>query len=456
MKLKSREPLKGMGQAVAKRTVFREDETWQDVARRVAEGNCSLHPTGAKDLEEFRGRIAEASILMSGRHLQHGDENQKKRPLEVYSNCTTSATSFMKFNLLLNGAGVGRAYDDNMMLVNWDYMPKVRAVLSLHHPDYNERYDSAEAVIAGIEATQRPGSYSIFEVEDSREGWAKVVEILEVATWRKTERSKTYVFDFSKVRPEGSPIGGMQDRPSSGPVAFMRAIYDICRHVKGRNMPLWKQAIFVDHFMAKAVVVGGARRAARIATKYWKDEGAFDFCTLKVDNPETLWSANYSLAVDEEFWTDVSNKEGVAWKLFLHATKSAYTNLTGEPGFVNHDLFSTNMTGIEVYKDGEWSSDNRYKLEETTKFYHTKLFKAFKKNKVKVIPNPCIAGDTVVAVADGRGDRTIKELATIGEDVPVYCVDNKGKLTVRTMRNPRVTGHNKKIYQSQFRGKLFC
>ena len=60
--------------------------------------------------------------------------------------------------------------------------------------------------------------------------------------------------------------------------------------------------------------------------------------------------------------------------------------------------------------------------------------------------NPCLTGDTLVAVADGFGDRTIKELADAGKDIPVYCEDYAGKLSIRTMRNPRITG-TKKVYE---------
>ena len=51
---------------------------------------------------------------------------------------------------------------------------------------------------------------------DSREGWAKAVEKLEVMAFN--ERSdEVLIIDFSGVRPRGAPIGGMQDRPASGP-----------------------------------------------------------------------------------------------------------------------------------------------------------------------------------------------------------------------------------------------
>jgi hypothetical protein len=55
--------------------------------------------------------------------------------------------------------------------------------------------------------------------------------------------------------------------------------------------------------------------------------------------------------------------------------------------------------------------------------------------------NPCTVGDTLVYLADGRGHVPIKQLAEEGADVPVFCIDRRGFLTVRMMRNPRVTGY---------------
>jgi len=60
--------------------------------------------------------------------------------------------------------------------------------------------------------------------------------------------------------------------------------------------------------------------------------------------------------------------------------------------------------------------------------------------------NPCLTGETIVAVADGKGDKTIKELADAGLDVPVYCLDNNDNVTIRTMRHPRWTG-KKQVYK---------
>ena len=64
-----------------------------------------------------------------------------------------------------------------------------------------------------------------------------------------------------------------------------------------------------------------------------------------------------------------------------------------------------------------------------------------------VTTNPCVVGNTNVYVADGRGNVSIKELSEQGDDVPVFCYDKNGEVCVRTMRNPRITGYNEKIYK---------
>jgi len=61
--------------------------------------------------------------------------------------------------------------------------------------------------------------------------------------------------------------------------------------------------------------------------------------------------------------------------------------------------------------------------------------------------NPCITGDTLVAVADGRNSVSIKQLAEEGNDIPVYCLNDKEKIEIQLMRNPRITGYNVPIYE---------
>lgn len=64
--------------------------------------------------------------------------------------------------------------------------------------------------------------------------------------------------------------------------------------------------------------------------------------------------------------------------------------------------------------------------------------------------NPCLTGDTLVAVADGRGYVSFEQLANEGEDVDVYCSDNEGIVRVRTMRNIRITGFKEETISVHF------
>ena len=105
---------------------------------------------------------------MSGRHLQHGDEFQPSRTQEIHTNCATSPTSFALFYLLLNGSGVGRCYDDDMMLVNWDNAPTVRCVIDDAHPNFcNESLRDASHKYG------KPDGYVQFIVPASRD-WSTV------------------------------------------------------------------------------------------------------------------------------------------------------------------------------------------------------------------------------------------------------------------------------------------
>lgn len=61
--------------------------------------------------------------------------------------------------------------------------------------------------------------------------------------------------------------------------------------------------------------------------------------------------------------------------------------------------------------------------------------------------NPCLTGDTMVAVADGRGYVSFKDLANDGKDVPVFTLDDNGIIKSAWMRRPRLTGTQMPIYK---------
>jgi adenosylcobalamin-dependent ribonucleoside-triphosphate reductase len=312
--------------------------------------------------------------------------------MEVFTNCSTAATSFALFYLLLNGSGVGRSYDDELVAVDWAEAPDILLYLSPEHADSphtpaeevlfaaelelpckdleEARSSLSEELLASL--SDVPVGATVFRVPDSREGWAQAVELLEAAAFRGA-RGETIVFDLSDVRRKGAPIHGMQNRPASGPVSMLRALSSVHRLVIGPartgSLALWEQAMVVDHVLSVEVQVGGARRAARMATKSWRDPGIFRFIRCKSE--AGLWTANNSVMVDAEFWRRVHEGAGGdaedslsahAAAVFQEATRCAYTN--GEPGFINGDRLEDHRTGTAwekpVYEDGRDFCSTRY------------------------------------------------------------------------------------------------
>ncbi|PWC28365.1 recombinase [Pseudoroseomonas aestuarii] len=438
---------RGMGLAVGRRTVFRpeDQEDFGRVAERVSTGNIGLLGAGgALEVERARLRnaIATGALLTSGRHLQHGDAAQPGRNMEVFTNCATAIASFAEFYLLLNGSGVGRAYDDALITTDWGQAPALGLYLAPDHADYPQ--DAAALCRFGIElnllpwgtgpeqfgpeaeATVRgflaetllpsldglPEGAVLHRVEDSREGWAKAIEVLEAMAFR-AERGRTLVIDLSGIRPGGSPIKGMQGRPSSGPISLLRGLINIRRHViepartrdpEGEALQPWEQALLVDHHLSVEVQVGGARRAARMATKSWRDPGIRRFIRAKSEGG--LWTANHSVMVDREFWQRLREGDGAdpltaqARMVFEEVTACAYIN--GEPGFINGDLLEDHRTGSAwdkpVHEDGRDFRSARYQVDAAAGLLAEASRRAAQA-RFPVTTNPC--GEITLHVTGG-------------------------------------------------------
>ena len=473
----------GMGQAVAERTILRkkpngEWENWHDVANRVAMGNSLLCPKENDKDREFRllkKHIAKASLLMSGRHLQHGDEKQPERNMEVFTNCATSSTSFLLFYLLLNGSGVGRCYDDDMILVDWNNAPQLRCVLAESHPDFD--YSAHTSLRDGKHKYGQGANTLWYEIPDSREGWAQALELWENATFEKIHKDKMLVLDFSKIRGKGSPIGGMQNRPASGPISLLNA-FEKCATIKDAGMEPWRQAMYVDHYMAECVLVGGARRAARMSTKTWKDKTILDFITVKRPieyiglnmedivqyNKESayppmgfLWSSNNSVTTDKEFWDKLNIKRGDtkyndeltkhARGVFKLLTEAAYADGTGEPGILNSDMLVQNDEGWDDLNRGDYAGSKKYQLREDTQILMSRLAKRAKKKKYHTITNPC--GEIALNVLGGFcviADVVPFHADTLDEAEEAFRVATRALLRVNLMNsiyNKEVTRTNR-------------
>jgi hypothetical protein len=423
----------GMGVAVARRTVFRPEdrECFGRVADRVAEGNMALldRPLSGSELVErarLRNAIATGALITSGRHLQHGDAGQPGRNMELFTNCATAIASFAKFYLLLNGSGVGRAYDDELIAVDWANAPQVMLRLDPSHQDFPRDVAGFRALAGELGITEadddvlvariraaicadRPEGGTHLLIDDSREGWAKAVELLEGMTFAGSADT-TLFLDFSSIRPRGAPIAGMQGRPASGPISLMRGFINIRDHViaparRADAVAPWEQALLVDHFLSLEVQVGGARRAARMATKSWRDAGIFRFIRAKSEGG--LWTANNSVMVDQEFWSVMRGGAARQDVLAQHAravfdevTRCAYIN--GEPGFINGDKLEDHRTGQAwdkpVFADGRDFRSDRYRADHGAALLGA-LAQRAQSARFPATTNPC--GEIVLHVTGG-------------------------------------------------------
>lgn len=273
------------------------DGTYQSWAERVSEvvdGNFLLdprvHDAKNKDAPVVKewARTKELAVAgvfaTSGRHLQHGDHDQPGRKLELFSNCATALFSFVLLRQLLSGAGVGRDYSAVCCRVDWSKMPDVRLVLDEAHPDFSpDRFQGALEPLREARHKYDSNSEGVrwFTVEDSREGWAHIVEILETAAWQEKHKDKLFIFDFSNVRCNGSPIAGMQNRPASGPLPLMDAIAKVYS-IKHAGMKPWKQSLYIDHYLAACVHFGGARRCLPAGTIVATDRGGVAIENIKI------------------------------------------------------------------------------------------------------------------------------------------------------------------------------
>jgi ribonucleotide reductase alpha subunit len=235
---------------------------------------------------------------------------------------------------------------------------------------------------------------------DSKEGWGNLAKEMIVTSMTGGGCG----IEFSDVRPRGASISD-QKGECPGPVELMKLI-DSC---------------------AKPVRAGGQRRVALMFSLDLDHPDVVEFLDAKLEKGQ-LTHANVSVrskrtkqfikAVKEDgdwelSWKGKHKKTIKAKELWNKIVTNAYNS--AEPGFLNWEMVE-NESNISYIED-------------------------------LVTTNPCSVGETYVAVADGRDHVTFKQLTEEGKDVAVYCLDSKGDVVIRTMRNPRVTGYNKEIFK---------
>lgn len=302
-------------------------ETWDECVDRVRD----MHLRKFRKLSEFDQQtianafeyVREKKVLPSARSLQYAGEAIEKNNVRIFNCATRHIDSIRAFGeyffMLLSGCGVGVGISKRYL----DKLPEYA------EPTYNK---------------------VVYTVLDSIEGWSESLEVL-LDSWLRT--GDDIIFDYSQVRPKGSPLktsGGV----APGPEGLQAAHNKIQRVLEESYRNFHKRMRTIDAYdilmhVADAVLSGGVRRSAVLVAFDRDDE---DMMTAKSgnwhkENPQRARSNN-SVVLRRDRVTQADINE------FIEHTRGH-----GEPGYIfadaNDALF--NPCGeagfIPVLEDGE-------------------------------------------------------------------------------------------------------
>lgn len=224
-------------------------------------------------------------------------------------------------------------------------------------------------------------------------------------------------FDISTIRPRGLSTANAAGT-TDGIAVFMERFSNTCREVaQGGRRGALMISISVSHYEIETFInikkdlkkVTGANISIRLSDEFMN--------AVKNDTDFTLqWPVEVPL---EQAKITKTVKAKDIWNQIIDA---AWTS--AEPGLLFWDTAKKN-TPSDAYDSKGYGSQST---------------------------NPCLTADTLIAVADGRGFVSIGDLANEGKDIPVYACDDSGKIIIKTMRNPRLTGKNMPVYKVTIEG----
>jgi ribonucleotide reductase alpha subunit len=251
-----------------------------------------------------------------------------------------------------------------------------------------------------------------------------------------------YGINCSFIRPRGSFIHGIGVE-TPGAVKYME-LFDKSSEIITEGSGLSASS----NKNAK----GKIRKGAMMVSLECNHPDIIEFITAK-QTPGRLTKFNMSVSVSNAFMDKITGKDtDDNWDLWFPDTTFEKYKEEWDGDF---NKWKNKNYPIKVYRtiSAKWLWDlimqSTYSRAEPGILF---IDRANENNPLNYIDriittNPCLTGETKVAVADGRGEVTLKELADAGKDVPVFCLDDEKRVTIRMMRNPRVTGFNQPIFK---------
>ena len=252
-----------------------------------------------------------------------------------------------------------------------------------------------------------------FIVPDSREGWVKLLGRVLKAHFYSGE---SFTYSCVLLRSKGAPIksfGGL----SSGPEVLcdgIKKISSVINKKAGRKIST-VDALDIMNIIGQIVVSGNVRRSAQIALGDCNDD-------------EYLRAKRWDLGGIPN-WRCYSNNS-----VICNDIKDILDNDNFWQGYMgNGEPYG--LINLKLSKECGRLGETQYPDPNVQGY------------------NPCFSGDTLIAVADGRGAVPIKDLAAEDKDVPVYSVNQEsGEVSIKWGRNPRITGKNMKLLRVHFGG----
>lgn len=219
-------------------------------------------------------------------------------------------------------------------------------------------------------------------------------------------------FDLSTIRPKGLPAANAA-RTTDGLGVFMERYSNTCREV-----------------------AQGGRRGALMLTISVHHPEVLTFVNIK-RNRELVTGANVSVRMTNEFMNAVKN--GAKYQQRFPVDPNV-------PHIIEQEVDAREVWLNIVKAMRDCSEPGMLFWDAIQERSPADAYAAFGYGTVST--NPCIIGDTLIAVADGRNAVTIRQLVLEGQDVPVYSTDPQtGQVQIKWGRNPRLTKQAAEVWR---------
>jgi len=391
----------GLGELVYMRTYSRikddgKNEMWWETVQRVVEGTYNMQKKhierydlgwnawqAQRSAQEMYDRIFNMKFLPPGRGLWSMGTSltEEKGLYAALNNCAFVSTVNLKDDL---SKPFTFLMDASMVGVGVGFDTK-----------------GANSFI--VRGPKEDRINEVYVIPDSREGWVESLRRLLDSYFLGIAPVE---FDYSEIRGSGEPIKGFGG-VSSGPEP-LKEVHRTVMETLDKNIgePISITTIVdIMNLIGKCVVAGNVRRTAEIV---FGDSESDEYINLKnyKKNPhreEYGWTSNNSIFAD----------------LGMDYTKAAERiNDNGEPGFA----WLENMQDYSRMRNGKDRKDHRVSGG-----------------------NPCVVGDTLITVADGRNAVPIKDL--VDTQYPVYSIDGHGKVVIKQSIKTWKTKENAEIWK---------